>query len=104
MFRLIGLVEPLMVVSYDEGDGFDWHLDSGDQLSANRKLSLSIPLSSTREYRGGDLEFAGSLMKERRIGKGTAVVFPSFVAHRISPVTSGRRFALVAFAHGPSFE
>jgi predicted 2-oxoglutarate/Fe(II)-dependent dioxygenase YbiX len=32
-------------------------------------------------------------------GIGNALAFPSYLPHRVSPVTSGRRHALVAFIH-----
>ena len=37
------------------------------------------------------------------IGIGNAIVFPSYIAHRVLPITSGMRHALVAWIHGPAF-
>ena len=34
---------------------------------------------------------------------GTAIIFPSFMAHRVAPVTVGERRSLVAWACGPTF-
>jgi len=34
---------------------------------------------------------------------GTMVIFPSYVPHRVVPVTSGTRKALVVWAAGPAF-
>jgi PKHD-type hydroxylase len=34
---------------------------------------------------------------------GNAIVFPSYIAHRVLPITSGMRQALVAWIHGPAF-
>lgn len=102
-FRLKGLIEPPMIVSYDPGGGFDWHLDLGPELAASRKLSLSLLLGPPGDYEGGELEFSGCVRGTAKPSMGTAMVFPSFLAHRVAPVTRGRRLALVAFAHGPSF-
>lgn len=102
-FRVTGLVEPVMAVSYDAGGHFDWHLDTGPELSANRKLSLSIGLSRIGDFEGGRLEFAGEVEPSPPLATGAACVFPSFLAHRVTPVTHGRRIVLVAFAHGPTF-
>lgn len=102
-FAVSGLVEPLMVACYREGDHFDWHLDVGPELSANRKLSLSILLNPGEAYRGGDLDFAGAVRQVQDRHEGTAVVFPAYLAHRVTRVEGGLRLALVAFAYGPSF-
>jgi PKHD-type hydroxylase len=102
-FRLTGMVEPVMAVAYGEGDRFDWHLDAGPELPANRKLSLSLLLTGPEAYEGGALEIAGTEEKALRPDAGSAIVFPSFLAHRVTTVTRGRRIALVAFAYGPTF-
>ena len=36
-------------------------------------------------------------------GQGTAVIFPSFVLHRVTPVTQGTRWSLTLWSHGPAF-
>lgn len=101
--RLTGIIEPVMAVAYDEGDHCGWHLDTGAELAATRKLSLSLLVSGPGEYEGGALEFCGRPGDGFVPAAGTAIVFPAFLAHRVAPVTRGRRIALVAFAHGPSF-
>ncbi|MFZ3323469.1 MAG: 2OG-Fe(II) oxygenase [Usitatibacter sp.] len=102
-FSMTGIVEPLMAVSYGLGDYFEWHLDTGPGLAANRKLSLSLLLTEPQGYQGGNLEISAGAPMDLRLAAGTAIVFPSFLAHRVTPVTAGRRIALVAFAHGPTF-
>ncbi|MBC7479423.1 MAG: 2OG-Fe(II) oxygenase, partial [Pseudorhodobacter sp.] len=32
-----------------------------------------------------------------------AAVFPSFVLHRVTPVTAGERWSLTLWSHGPAF-
>lgn len=102
-FRLCGLIESIMVVEYEQGEGFDWHLDSGPSLAANRKLSLTIQLSAAADYDGGSLEFSGKAVPPEASRQGTAIVFPPFLAHRISRIERGRRRSLVAWAYGPTF-
>lgn len=102
-FSLVGMLEPLMAVAYGQGDKFDWHVDAGTELAANRKLSMSIVLTPPSQYDGGDLEFLPDAGLVGRPEAGSAVVFPSYLAHRVAPVLSGKRIALVAFAHGASF-
>lgn len=84
---------------------YDSHVDiGGGGHSATRKLSLSIQLSAADRYSGGGLEIgndekAWSAPRE----PGTAILFPSFVRHRVIPLTAGARYALVAWVHGPAF-
>lgn len=81
---------------------YDWHHDvhwNGDAL-ADRKLSVTVQLSSPDEYEGGTFEFQeceSPTCKEI----GTVLVFPSYLQHRVLPVTSGIRKSLVAWFHGP---
>lgn len=37
------------------------------------------------------------------LAQGTATVFPGFVLHRVTPVTTGARYSLTVWAHGPAF-
>ena len=95
-------IEAIQLASYEEGDHYDWHMDLGEGDNSTRKLSVSIQLSDTSEYDGGELEF----MKTPDAGTkqlGSIIFFPSFLHHRIKPVTRGRRYSLVAWVHGDAF-
>ena len=37
------------------------------------------------------------------IARGTATLFPSYMLHRVTPVTEGIRHSLTVWAHGPAF-
>lgn len=84
---------------------FGWHFDMGYQTAAPRKLSLVLQLSDPSEYEGGTLELQreGSNVVSVKKDKGLIVAFPSYNAHRVTPVTKGLRRVLVAFAAGPNF-
>jgi len=102
-FNLLGLVDELQYATYESGDNFDWHLDTGGGQTSTRKISLSVQLSEGANYAGGDLEFSGCSDLEPRRRRGTIIAFPSFLSHRVTPVTFGKRTSLVAWAHGPVF-
>jgi len=36
--------------------------------------------------------------------QGTAIIFPSFLAHKVNKVKSGTRYAVVGWVHGPTFK
>lgn len=102
-FDLFGLVDEIQFARYAAGDGFGWHLDAGGGQTSTRKLSMSVQLCDSDEYDGGDLEFCACAPLDPRRRRGTIIVFPSFLAHQVTPVTQGTRCSLVAWAHGPTF-
>jgi PKHD-type hydroxylase len=105
-YDLFGFVEDMQYTRY-EGDGghYSWHLDRGSIQPAPRKLSVVMQLSDPDEYEGGDLEFlVGSEPIKATKQKGIIYVFPSFVLHRVTPVTKGTRRSLVVWVSGPKFK
>ena len=75
-----------------------------------RKLSVTVSLSDPKNYKGGDLQFdlSNPKQKNKRIittienikPQGSIVVFPSFLWHRVTPVTKGTRYSLVIWSLG----
>lgn len=102
-FELLGMLDAPQYTVYGDQQYFDWHVDVGPGPAALRKLSLSVQLTPPEEYLGGELEFPWQPGLERPGELGTAIIFPSYLAHRVAPVTSGVRRSLVAWACGPSF-
>lgn len=106
-FALTDFAESPQVARYGaEAEGhFSWHSDIGDgPVARRRKLTLVVQLSDPDDYEGGALELmpdANVLPADR--ARGAAVVFPSFVLHRVTPVTRGSRHSLTVWAHGPAF-
>lgn len=90
------------VLEYDPAGYFDWHVDIGAGIFSTRKLSMVTFLTPPEEYEGGDLCFMdrGAPL---RLPRGTTAIFPSYLLHKVEPVTRGTRFTLVSWAHGPSF-
>lgn len=100
-FDLSGLMERPQLLRYPEGGNYDWHIDIGRGDSSTRKLSLSWVLNEN--FDGGDLCFFqyGETSIPFRSGQGC--IFPSFMPHKVSPVLSGERWALVAWISGTPF-
>jgi PKHD-type hydroxylase len=96
-------IEPPQVLVYGIGDRFDWHHDCGSGPSARRKLSVSVQLSASGDYSGGDLTFLGRSQPLMSRNQGNAVVFPAFLSHSVTAVRRGTRYALVAWVLGPPF-
>ena len=69
-----------------------------------RKLSITVQLSDATEYEGGELQF---MVNQNIITapkeKGTAIIFPSFCLHRVTPVIKGSRKSIVGWIAGPPY-
>lgn len=105
---------------YDKKQFYNWHQDSNIQpyISENinyngkiRKLSCVCFLSDPKDYEGGELEIdlrnkenGKSNIIKFKLKKGGIVVFPSFVWHRVKPVTKGIRYSLVVWILGQPFK
>lgn len=103
-FRITEMAELIQYTVYNSTDQghYDWHLDVGPE-KANRKLSLVCNLTDPNEYEGGELQLhLGNIVVPER-EKGTVIIFPSYLLHRVTPVTKGTRRTLVLWINGPSF-
>jgi PKHD-type hydroxylase len=124
--------ESCQFTKYGVGQYYGWHCDSWDEPYKRpqnadgtwpmdhgkiRKLSVTISLVEPSEYVGGNLEFdfRNSIDTEWKKGKttkecveirprGSIIVFPSFVWHRVTPVTKGTRYSLVMWNLGYPFK
>ena len=104
-FDLQGFGENLQFTKYEAPTGhYSFHTDSSIGLKI-RKLSLVIQLTDETDYVGGDLEIklGDDEIKLHRT-RGTLLCFPSYVLHRVTPVTEGTRYSLVAWVTGPQFK
>ena len=106
-FDLTDFAESPQIARYGaEREGhFTWHSDIGEgRLAARRKLTLVTQLSEPGAYQGGTLEvWMNSNLATASLEPGTAVLFPSFALHRVTPVTEGERFSFTVWAHGAPF-
>lgn len=83
---------------------YDWHqdvwLESGRPF--DRKLSVVVQLSEPEEYEGGTFEFFSLQQPGPSFSaRGSVLIFPSFLQHRVLPVTDGVRRSLVTWVEGP---
>lgn len=94
----------LQFTRYGVGEHYNFHIDMmDDDLPMKRKLSFIMPLNDG--FEGGEFEFQiGSKPESVEMKKGYAVVFPSFLLHRVKPVTGGERLSLVGWVEGPSWK
>lgn len=105
-FNVTSLKDDVQYTEYYEGGGhYDWHVDIGPYPINHRKISIVVQLSDPSEYEGGDLElWTGGQFKQIPKIKGCTVVFPSFLLHRVTPVTKGIRKSLVLWVGGDAYQ
>jgi len=98
---------PLQYTVYNEGEHYNWHVDTIDEIETDliRKLSFTIQLSDPEDYSGGELQFLDDgnhtffAPKER----GTIIIFDSRLRHRVRKVKSGSRKSVVGWIEGPAW-
>ena len=118
--------EVCQFTKYKLNQYYDWHNDGWKKPYNKpntpdhgkiRKLSMTLQLTDGSEYEGGELEFdfrnydphardeSKHLKKAKEIlPKGSIVVFPSFIWHRVKPITKGVRYSLVMWNLGYPFK
>tara|TARA_R100001015_G_C4630358_1_gene191924 strand:- start:2635 stop:3222 length:588 start_codon:yes stop_codon:yes gene_type:complete len=111
--------ETVQFTKYNLNQFYDWHCDLLPKANKNgtiRKISMTCQLTDETEYEGGELEFdTRDYHPEKRdpdkhviqckeiLKKGSIVVFPSSLWHRVKPVTKGVRYSLVCWNLGKKF-
>ena len=101
-FDLAGFYEGGQIYHYPRGGFLNWHMDIGHRHMSNRKLAISLQLSSGEQYEGGDLRFEDCEQPAPR-EQGTVIVFPAYMRHGVTPITRGHRDCFVTWVHGPPF-
>ena len=93
------------LIKYDIGGNYNWHCDYGiaPKRGLSRKLSMSIQLTPSEEYHGGELQVVdyGNHTLTIPGDLGTVIVFDSKLPHKVWPVVWGQRISLVGWANGP---
>lgn len=102
-FDLYSIIDSLQYSEYLKDGHYDLHMDIAS--TSHRKISVIVQLSNPSEYDGGDLEIWSDgkfevLSKE----KGCVFIFPSFLLHRVAPVTRGLRKSLVLCVGGGPYK
>lgn len=114
--------EHFQFTKYKLNQHYDWHCDSSPEPYKNnlnkryngkiRKLSTILALSNPKDYKGGSLQFqfrdhrekADEIHECKQLAeKGSLIVFPSHIYHRVTPVTKGKRYSLVNWHLGKPF-
>ena len=106
-FGDVQITEQAQFTEYPEGGFYDWHMDCDVAMAHEppvRKISMTLLLSPENQFEGGDFQIqTGGEPYNVEVKKGDIILFPSYILHRVSPVTKGVRHSLVAWTHGRAF-
>lgn len=101
-FDVSAPLEDLKLIRYARNNRVAWHVDCAGGATATRKLTMTTLLSVPSAFEGGALTVAGYPGELHR-DIGDVVIFPSFLAHKVTTITRGTRHTLIAWAHGTPF-
>jgi len=116
--------EKMQFSHYTKKYFYGWHNDSSPLPGSDpsdptygkiRKISTVISLSNPASYQGGqfqmDFRAEDPDESDRQIQninelneQGTLICFPSFVWHRLQPLTKGKRYSLIVWHWGKPFK
>ena len=105
-FGDIQITEQAQFTEYPEGGFYDWHMDTDVTMEKEppvRKISMTCLLSPENQFEGGDLELMAP-GKRVKLKQGHAIIFASFLNHRVAPVIRGVRQSLVMWFGGEPFK
>ena len=111
-FDLSTLPEQIQYTEYlgSKKGKYEWHQDIGPGQLSWRKISITVQLSGPEDYEGGDLQiFQGGPYEEERFinapkKSGCVFIFPSYMLHRVTPVTKGIRKSFVLWSGGGHYK
>ena len=104
-FGDIQVTENAQFTESPEGGFYDWHMDCDVNMGHEppvRKISMTLLLNDPSEFEGGDLELMAP-GKFAELKQGHAIIFASFLNHRVNVVKRGVRQSLVVWFGGKPF-
>ena len=104
-FSIGGMLEmpQLMVYESSKNGHYEWHIDIGAyEPACRRKIAYTLVLNSKEEYDGGELFFKLEKDEHHRefYDVGGMVMFPTYLLHKVTPITRGNRYVLCGWIHG----
>jgi predicted 2-oxoglutarate/Fe(II)-dependent dioxygenase YbiX len=102
-------------IKLEKDEYLRWHMDNvhwvnktedpSNIIITPKKLSMVLQLSGEDEYEGGEFKVVsdgGEYTAKKK--KGIFNIFPGYLVHRVTPVTSGIRRVLQVWCVGPNFK
>jgi len=87
---------------YDKSGEYDWHTDVTENKECDIKLTCLLNLSE-ETYEGGKFRTIGNPNENIKFTSGMGLIFNPLIAHKVTPVTKGKRITLTYWGVGPSW-
>ena len=87
---------------YVESGEYDWHTDVTENKECDIKLTCLLNLSE-ETYEGGKFRTIGNPNENIKFTSGMGLIFNPLIAHKVTPVTKGKRITLTYWGVGPSW-
>ncbi len=88
----------MLISRYEGGQAYGLHVDDAIMDGARTDVSFTLCLSGPEAYEGGALVLSDAVEDRAfRPDAGEAIVYPSDMLHRVTPVTAGARLAVVGW-------
>jgi predicted 2-oxoglutarate/Fe(II)-dependent dioxygenase YbiX len=104
-YEISGITHAIQLIEYRSDvpvqGHYDWHIDAGPGEPVFRKISLTAQLSDPNDYEGCELiinNHGSNIVGTKE--RGSVHLFPSYMPHKVTPITKGTRYALVIWIHG----
>lgn len=104
-YDISGITHGIQLIEYSSDEDvkghYEWHVDAGSGEPAHRKISLTAQLSNPQDYDECNLiinNHAHEVIASKE--RGSIHLFPSYMLHKVTPISKGTRYALVIWIHG----
>jgi PKHD-type hydroxylase len=102
----VDCAESFQLGRYGVGGHYDFHTDNlgfdiikrEGNITNGKTRKISMVLWLNEDFEGGEFEFYNGVPKKPT--KGTILFFPSWIPHKVHPVTKGTRYSLVTWFCG----
>jgi PKHD-type hydroxylase len=92
-------ITKLILSRYRSGQTYGLHVDDAIMSGLRTDLSFTLFLAPPDSYQGGALIIEDRFeARSVKLNPGDVFIYPSTTLHRVEPVTSGERFAIVGWA------
>lgn len=98
--------EAVQFAEYGPGQHYNWHMDTFFLCNKgyDRKVTVVCLMNDPSEFEGGELILRFNEQDYPvPLKKNSVIAFPSFVQHKVTPVTSGVRYTAAMWINGPEF-
>lgn len=91
-------ITPPVIVNYETGGFYDWHIDEIEIGGALTHYSMTIFLNEPDEYDGGELILIRDGKEEQyKLQAGKALIYSTGMLHKVAPVKTGNRLVSISW-------